>query len=171
MALRLLTCEPMADTVSDFLVSRLAARGVTRIYGYLNAGSRVAMLVGAGALQATDEVVDVAEALGAGIAKALLGKAAVPDDYPFVTGSIGRDAAADVQRVAAARAAIGADAELFVDANGAYTRKEALAQAYRLARQHVTWFEEPVSSDDLAGLALMVRRAPPAMNIAAGEYG
>jgi pyruvate dehydrogenase (quinone) len=55
----------------------------------LNAGTRVAMLVGAGALQATDEVVDVAEALGAGIAKALLGKAAVPDEYPFVTGAIG----------------------------------------------------------------------------------
>jgi pyruvate dehydrogenase (quinone) len=55
----------------------------------LNAGSKVAMLVGAGALHATDEVVDVADALGAGVAKALLGKAAVPDDYPFVTGSIG----------------------------------------------------------------------------------
>jgi pyruvate dehydrogenase (quinone) len=55
----------------------------------LNAGSKVAMLVGAGALHATDEVVDVADAVGAGVAKALLGKAAVPDDYPFVTGSIG----------------------------------------------------------------------------------
>ena len=47
------------------------------------------MLVGAGALQATDEVLEVADILGAGIAKALLGKAAVPDEYPFVTGSIG----------------------------------------------------------------------------------
>lgn len=55
----------------------------------LNAGSRPAMLVGAGALHATDEVIAVAERLGAGIAKALLGKAAVPDDLPFVTGSIG----------------------------------------------------------------------------------
>jgi pyruvate dehydrogenase (quinone) len=55
----------------------------------LNEGKRVAMLVGAGALHATDEVVDVAETLGAGVAKALLGKAAVPDDYPFVTGPIG----------------------------------------------------------------------------------
>jgi pyruvate dehydrogenase (quinone) len=55
----------------------------------LNAGKKVAMLVGAGALQATQEVIDVAEALGAGIAKALLGKAAVPDNLPFVTGSIG----------------------------------------------------------------------------------
>ena len=55
----------------------------------LNAGERVAMLVGQGALHATDEVLEVAELLGAGIAKALLGKAAVPDDLPFVTGSIG----------------------------------------------------------------------------------
>ncbi len=55
----------------------------------LNSGQRVAMLVGAGALDATDEVIAVAEALDAGIAKALLGKAAVPDDLPFVTGSVG----------------------------------------------------------------------------------
>jgi pyruvate dehydrogenase (quinone) len=55
----------------------------------LNAGRKVAMLVGAGALNATAEVLDVADVLGAGIAKALLGKAAVPDAYPYVTGSIG----------------------------------------------------------------------------------
>jgi len=55
----------------------------------LNAGKKVAMLVGAGALEATDEVLEVAERLGAGIAKALLGKAAVPDELPFMTGSIG----------------------------------------------------------------------------------
>jgi pyruvate dehydrogenase (quinone) len=55
----------------------------------LNAGKKVAMLVGAGALHATDEVIAVAERLQAGVAKALLGKAAVPDDLPFVTGSIG----------------------------------------------------------------------------------
>jgi pyruvate dehydrogenase (quinone) len=55
----------------------------------LNAGERVAMLVGQGALDATDEVIEVAELLGAGVAKALLGKAALPDDLPFVTGSIG----------------------------------------------------------------------------------
>ena len=55
----------------------------------LNAGKKVAMLVGAGALHATDEVIQVAERLGAGVAKALLGKAAVPDELPYVTGSIG----------------------------------------------------------------------------------
>ena len=55
----------------------------------LNAGERVAMLVGQGALHATDEVLQVADRLGAGVAKALLGKAAVPDDLAYVTGSIG----------------------------------------------------------------------------------
>jgi len=55
----------------------------------LNAGKKVAMLVGAGALGATDEVIAVADRLGAGCAKALLGKAALPDDLPWVTGSIG----------------------------------------------------------------------------------
>ena len=55
----------------------------------LNAGERVAMLVGAGAMRATDEVIAVADILGAGVAKALLGKAVVPDDVPYCTGSIG----------------------------------------------------------------------------------
>src|SRR3954451_19344542 len=55
----------------------------------LNAGKRVAILAGAGALHATDELIEAAELLGGGIAKALLGKAAVPDDLPYVTGSIG----------------------------------------------------------------------------------
>ncbi|MDT8386607.1 MAG: thiamine pyrophosphate-requiring protein [Thiogranum sp.] len=64
-------------------------RDLDRAAEVLNAGKRVAMLVGAGALNATDEVIEVAELLGAGVAKALLGKAAVPDDLPYVTGSIG----------------------------------------------------------------------------------
>ncbi|HEY7289064.1 MAG TPA: thiamine pyrophosphate-requiring protein [Vicinamibacterales bacterium] len=55
----------------------------------LNSGQRVAMLVGAGALNAGDEVAEVAETLGAGVAKALLGKAVLPDDVPYVTGAIG----------------------------------------------------------------------------------
>jgi pyruvate dehydrogenase (quinone) len=55
----------------------------------LNAGEKVAMLIGAGAMDAADEVIAVAEMLGAGVAKALLGKAALPDDLPFVTGCIG----------------------------------------------------------------------------------
>jgi len=95
----------------------------------------------------------------------------VEDGITRVKMKVGRDARADVERVAAARRAIGSDAELFVDANGAYTRKEALAQAERFAVEDVTWFEEPVSSDDLEGLARLVERAPAGMAIAAGEYG
>ncbi|BBU31310.1 thiamine pyrophosphate-requiring protein [Burkholderia sp. THE68] len=65
------------------------ADDLQRAADVLNAGKKVAILVGAGALHATDEVIAVAEKLGAGVAKALLGKAALPDDLPFVTGSIG----------------------------------------------------------------------------------
>jgi pyruvate dehydrogenase (quinone) len=66
-----------------------AEADLARAAEVLNAGRKVAMLVGAGALGATDEVMEVAELLGAGVAKALLGKAALPDDLPYVTGSIG----------------------------------------------------------------------------------
>jgi pyruvate dehydrogenase (quinone) len=65
------------------------AATLRRAADVLNAGEKVAMLVGAGALRATDEVIATAERLGAGVAKALLGKAAVPDELPYVTGSIG----------------------------------------------------------------------------------
>jgi pyruvate dehydrogenase (quinone) len=64
-------------------------RELQRAAEILNGGEKVAMLVGAGALQAANEVLETADLLGAGIAKALLGKAVVPDDLPFVTGSIG----------------------------------------------------------------------------------
>jgi L-alanine-DL-glutamate epimerase-like enolase superfamily enzyme len=85
---------------------------------------------------------------------------------------IGRDPARDPERVRAARKAIGNDVELYVDANGAYERKQALDFAWRLHHDYnVTWFEEPVSSDDLAGLRLMRDQGPPGMAIAAGEYG
>ena len=66
-----------------------ADEDLDRAASVLNAGSKVAMLVGQGALHAADEVEAVAETLGAGVAKALLGKAVLPDDLPFVTGSIG----------------------------------------------------------------------------------
>jgi L-alanine-DL-glutamate epimerase-like enolase superfamily enzyme len=90
----------------------------------------------------------------------------------FVKMKIGRDPAADPHRVAVARKAIGDLVELFVDANGAYTRKQALAMAERLVGESdIRWFEEPVSSDDLPGLNLLRDRAPDAVQIAAGEYG
>jgi L-alanine-DL-glutamate epimerase-like enolase superfamily enzyme len=84
---------------------------------------------------------------------------------------IGRDAHRDIERVRVAREAIGPKTQLFVDANGAYSRKLALAQAENFVRFDVRWFEEPVSSDDLEGLRLLRDRAPAGMEIAAGEYG
>jgi L-alanine-DL-glutamate epimerase-like enolase superfamily enzyme len=84
---------------------------------------------------------------------------------------VGRNPDDDVERVRAAREAIGPDAELFVDANGAYERKQALAFAEAFARERVSWFEEPVSSDDLEGLRLLRDRAPAGLEISAGEYG
>ena len=84
---------------------------------------------------------------------------------------VGRCPAEDSARVRAAREAVGPAVELFVDANGAYDRKQALAQADRFAEFGVCWFEEPVSSDDLDGLRVLRDRAPAAMEIAAGEYG
>ena len=89
----------------------------------------------------------------------------------WVKMKIGRDAEGDVARAAQARAAIGEDAGLFVDANGAWTPKAALCFAEQTRRQRISWFEEPVSSDDLEGLALVRARAPVGMEIAAGEYG
>lgn len=93
------------------------------------------------------------------------------EGIPRVKMKIGREPAKDPQRVQEARKAIGEETELFVDANGSYSRKQALELAEAFRKQGVTWFEEPVSSDDREGLRLMRDRAPAGMNIAAGEYG
>jgi len=92
------------------------------------------------------------------------------DGCAFVKMKIGARPSEDLRRVAAAKSAIG-DAVLFVDANGAYKTKQALDFAERFVEFGVAWFEEPVSSDDLPGLALLRARAPASMEIAAGEYG
>lgn len=95
----------------------------------------------------------------------------VRDGLCMVKMKVGREPQHDIERVRAARRAIG-DARLFVDANGAYARKQALDFADAFATEGgVSWFEEPVSSDDLPGLRLLRDRAPPSIDIAAGEYG
>ncbi|MEV4313596.1 enolase C-terminal domain-like protein [Actinocrispum sp. NPDC049592] len=88
---------------------------------------------------------------------------------PRVKIKIGRDLALDVQRVQAARAVVGDDVELYVDANGAYSPGEARRVARELEDYQVLWFEEPVTSDDLAGLAEL--RRTTTVDVAAGEYG
>ena len=89
----------------------------------------------------------------------------------MVKMKIGTHPEQDPARVRTARAAIGPDCKLFVDANGGYTVTQAIAMAHTFAEQGVAWFEEPVSSDHLAGLNQVRARAPLGMDIAAGEYG
>jgi L-alanine-DL-glutamate epimerase-like enolase superfamily enzyme len=83
---------------------------------------------------------------------------------------VGRDRAADPHRVQVAREAIGDGVELMVDANGAWDPPTAIRMAERFAEYGVTWFEEPVSSDDLDGLREVRAHTPPGMAVAAGEY-
>lgn len=92
------------------------------------------------------------------------------DGCRWVKIKIGSEPARDPARVHAARAAIGSHG-LFVDANGALDARTALRYAATFAADDVEWFEEPVSSDDLAGLHAVRRRTPAGMQIAAGEYG
>jgi L-alanine-DL-glutamate epimerase-like enolase superfamily enzyme len=94
------------------------------------------------------------------------------DGCRWVKMKIGTEPADDPRRVGVAKAAIGDGAQLFVDANGAYGVKEAitLAGVFKLEAD-IGWFEEPVSSDDLAGLGQVRRSAPAGLEVAAGEYG
>lgn len=92
--------------------------------------------------------------------------------FSMVKMKIGTHPDDDARRVSVARAAIGETTKLFVDANGAYTVTQALQLANVFAHDsNVCWFEEPVSSDNLAGLCEVRERAPLGMDIAAGEYG
>jgi L-alanine-DL-glutamate epimerase-like enolase superfamily enzyme len=95
----------------------------------------------------------------------------VADGIPRVKMKVGRQPECDGKRVATARRAIGREAELFVDANGAYAVKQALAMAQTFAEHGVTWFEEPVYHRDLEGNASVTAQAPPSMEISNGEYG
>ena len=88
----------------------------------------------------------------------------------FVKMKVGREPERDSERVRIARETIG-DRILFVDANGAYSVRQAINLAQQFARYGVEWFEEPVSSDDLDGLRFVREHVPPSMSVAAGEYG
>lgn len=96
----------------------------------------------------------------------------VDSGIPRVKMKIGTHPEDDLRRVQIARKAIGDQAQLFVDANGAYSVKQALTFADTAAHDfQVTWFEEPVTSDDLAGLRYLREHVPANLEIAAGEYG
>lgn len=96
----------------------------------------------------------------------------VEQGIPRVKLKISRSPDDDPRRLTAVREAIGPDPDLFVDSNGALTRKAALYWARRLAGEwDVRWFEEPVSSDDTEGLRLVREHGPGRLEVAAGEYG
>ena len=94
------------------------------------------------------------------------------DGIPRVKMKVGREAALDGRRVEAARKAVGDHVELFVDANGGYSVKQALAMG-RLFHEEfgVSWYEEPRPSHDLEGLREVREQGPPGLEVAAGEYG
>jgi L-alanine-DL-glutamate epimerase-like enolase superfamily enzyme len=95
----------------------------------------------------------------------------VADGIPRVKLKVGREPDADPRRLDAVREEIGDEAELFADANGAFSPEEALAWAERYALEWgVTWFEEPVSSADFDGLRFVRERGPAGLDVAAGEY-
>jgi L-alanine-DL-glutamate epimerase-like enolase superfamily enzyme len=92
------------------------------------------------------------------------------EGIPRVKMKVGREPGKDPERVRVAREAIGEDVELFVDANGAYTRKQALYWAQAFAESGISYLEEPVSSEDREGLKHVRDQGPGGLAIAAGEY-
>jgi L-alanine-DL-glutamate epimerase-like enolase superfamily enzyme len=139
------------------LKARLLRIPLVTLFGPIRAGTQI---YGSGGFTSYSDAQLVAQLAGW-----------VENEITSVKMKIGRDAQKDLMRVKIAREAIGPEADLYVDANGAYSRKQALSQAERFHDYGVHWFEEPVSSDDLDGLRLIRDRAPAGMQIAAGEYG
>jgi L-alanine-DL-glutamate epimerase-like enolase superfamily enzyme len=88
----------------------------------------------------------------------------------MVKMKVGREPDKDPERVKWARQAVGAAPQLFVDANGAYSRKQSAAMAAKFSSHQISWFEEPVSSDDLNGLRFVRERVGDGIEISAGEY-
>lgn len=91
--------------------------------------------------------------------------------FPAAKIKLGSGPQTDLERVRRARAALGADVLLMTDANGAYDAAHAAGLKARLAEFEVTWFEEPVSSNDFDGLSFVRRQPPATVRVTAGEYG
>jgi L-alanine-DL-glutamate epimerase-like enolase superfamily enzyme len=146
------------DTALWDLKSRLLGLPLARLFGCVR--EKVAIYGSGGFTSYSDQ--DLRSQLAGWVRR---------DGCAAVKMKIGTEPGRDPERVRQAKEAIG-DADLYVDANGAYEVKQALALADQFADDAgVRWFEEPVSSDDLQGLALLRRRTPAGMDIAAGEYG
>jgi L-alanine-DL-glutamate epimerase-like enolase superfamily enzyme len=170
------TWTAMIATVRNVGRSGIAATAISAVDAAL--WDLKARLVGVSLVDLLGRARDAIPAYGSGgftsysddrLAEQLGGWAAA--GFGRVKMKVGREPARDPHRVDIARDAIGPAVELFVDANGAYDRSRALGAARVFAERAVTWFEEPVSSDDVAGLRFVRDRAPAGMAIAAGEYG
>jgi L-alanine-DL-glutamate epimerase-like enolase superfamily enzyme len=148
------------DTALWDLKARLLGVPLASLLGQVHDG--VAVYGSGGFTSLTDD--ELSQQLGEWVHK---------DGIPRVKMKVGTAwgsrAERDLERATVARAAVGDDAELYVDANGAYTAKQAVRLADQFERLGVSWFEEPVSSDDLDGLRAI--REATAIDIAAGEYG
>jgi L-alanine-DL-glutamate epimerase-like enolase superfamily enzyme len=135
------------------------------LYRLLGARQEAVPIYGSGGFTTYTDA-ELTEQLGGWVAQG------IPRVKMKIGADWGRRPDQDVHRVQVARRAIGDQAELMVDANGAYMPKQALAQAQRFAEVgQVSHFEEPVSSDHLDQLAFVRAHAPTGMAIAAGEYG
>jgi L-alanine-DL-glutamate epimerase-like enolase superfamily enzyme len=96
----------------------------------------------------------------------------VDDGFRSIKIKVGRDAEDDLRRLELVRSVAGGDIEVMVDANGANSPQDAVMRAERYRREFgVTYFEEPVSSEDLRGLAYVKQHTPAGVAVAAGEYG
>lgn len=101
-----------------------------------------------------------------------LGNWVANEGMKAVKMKVGREPERDLQRVRAARASVGDETELFVDANSAYDRKQALRSIEEFdAEARISWMEQPLDPDDLPGLRLLRDRSPSRVDIADGEYG
>jgi L-alanine-DL-glutamate epimerase-like enolase superfamily enzyme len=153
------TAISAVDTALWDLKARLLGVSLTRLLGRARDSVPI---YGSGGFTSYDEQ-QTREQLAGWVAK---------DRIPRVKIKIGESWGAsehrDLERVALAREVIGPDTELYVDANGGYPAGQAVRVGHRLAEYGVTWFEEPVSSQDLAGLAMVRRQVLP--DVAAGEY-
>jgi len=156
----LVSCAISAvDTALWDLKARLLELPVCRLLGMANAEVPI---YGSGGFTTYDEATARAQL------ERWVGEWAIPRVKIKIGQSWGTRPDRDLARIAFARQVIGPEVELFVDANGGYTRKQAIRIAHAMAEHDVTWFEEPVSSDDLAGLR-EVREATGGITVVPAE--
>lgn len=153
------TAISAVDTALWDLKARLLGVPLTRLLGHVRDSVPI---YGSGGFTSYDEQQTREQLAG------WVGKDRIPRVKIKIGESWGASEHRDLERVALAREVIGPDTELYVDANGGYPAGQAVRVGHRLAEYGVTWFEEPVSSQDLAGLAMVRRQVLP--DVAAGEY-